>query len=214
VTNSTTVQEPLKKIAQFVQNYLREQGNKGKVPEPQQTYRWQHTLRVAQYGHRLAKAEGANVELVVAGCLLHDIAVFNPGDRKNHGRLGSKIARPFLRDLGYSEEETENICYSVACHVDVQNPDTLEAKIVTDSDNIDRFGAFRVIFWCIEDINDYEELIRKIRKRLERLEGYRRQDVLETKTGRALFNKQLDLQIQFFKALIKESDITILPQID
>lgn len=214
MTNSTMVQEPLEKIAQFVQNQLREQGNKGQVPEPQQIYRWQHTLRVAQYGHRLANAEGANVELVIAGCLLHDIAVFNPGDRKDHGRLGANIARPFLQDLGYSEEETENICYSVASHVDVQNPDTLEAKIVTDSDNIDRFSAFRVILWCIEDINDYEGLIRRLRKRLERLEGIRQQDVLETKTGRVLFNEQLDLQIQFFKALIKERDITILPQID
>ncbi|MBU4226398.1 MAG: hypothetical protein KKC71_11345, partial [Chloroflexi bacterium] len=32
-------------------------------------YRWRHTLRVSQWGKRIAETEGADVELVVAACL-------------------------------------------------------------------------------------------------------------------------------------------------
>jgi HD superfamily phosphodiesterase len=40
-------------------------------------YRWKHTLRVAQFGKVIAENEGAEVELVLAACLLHDMAWFD-----------------------------------------------------------------------------------------------------------------------------------------
>jgi hypothetical protein len=36
---------------------------------------------------------------------------------------------------------------------------------------------------------------------------------METETGHDLFNRQLDLQIAFFKALIEESGLTSLPRL-
>lgn len=182
------------------------------APENDPVYRWQHTLRVANYGKELARLEGANTELVVAACLLHDVAHFDPGAAKEHGRLGAELSRPLLLDLGYSSEEVENICYSVASHVDVLNAETLEAKVVSDADNIDRFGAYRVYQWCRDEMGNFEELREKLEPRLERLENYRRDGaILETESGRALFNRQLDLQIFFFKALLEERELTVLP---
>jgi putative nucleotidyltransferase with HDIG domain len=212
--NITSTNDRLEQIARFVHDRLREVASQRVNPNLDPEYRWQHTLRVSNYGRMIAEAEGANVELVIAACLLHDVAHFDQDNWKEHGRLGARIIRPFLADLGYSPEETDNICYSVAVHVDgradVEHPETLESKIVSDADNIDRFGAYRIIQWCTADVENYEGLTAKLRQRLQTLEDYRRRRVMETETGHHLFNRQLELQIAFFKALVEEGELTSL----
>ena len=175
-------------------------------------YRWRHTLRVAQWGKIIAEAEGADVELVVAACLLHDVASFDvmPNDN-DHGRVGAQIARPLLKELGYTTEQVEAICYAVAEHADVKNPSTLEARVVTDADNVDRFGAYRVLYMCLPDIGDYDKLTEKLRKRVERLESYRAKSPLYTATGQRLFAEQLDFQIAFFRKFVEEHEASVLP---
>ncbi len=210
----------LQKIADFVRS--RQQETYLKHPDRagldhnmvDSNYRWRHTLRVSQWGKLIAEAEGADVELVVAACLLHDIASFDVmPDDNDHGRAGAEIARPLLNEIGYTPEQVENICTSVAEHVDVENPSTLEARVVTDADNVDRFGAFRVLYWCLPDIGDYDKLAEKLRKRIERLESYRAKSPLCTATGRKLFSEQLDFQIAFFKKFIEEHDSSVLPNL-
>ena len=180
-------------------------------------YRWQHTLRVTQYGIRIAQVEGANVELVAAACLLHDSEWFSDRgkDERGHGRLAGWVIRSFLEQIGYSAAEVDNISYSVAVHVDgragFEHEHTLEAKIVSDADNIDRFGALRTILYCIDELDDYPALIDKLTKRLKRLEDFRQQQVMETAAGNRLFNEKLEQQIDFYKKLIVESRLTRLP---
>jgi putative nucleotidyltransferase with HDIG domain len=184
-------------------------------------YRWLHTLRVSNIGYKLAKAEGANIELAVAGCLLHDIASLRPDDPEDiygHGRVGAQLIRPRLPELGYSPDETENICYSVAAHADgkagYDYPHTLEAKIVSDADNIDRFDAYRLLEFCQPHMGDFGKLVLAVEERLTRLEGYRSRRVMETETGHDLFNQKLDMQILVYKALVEQqrlSSLTNLP---
>jgi uncharacterized protein len=210
---STAPNDRLEQIGRFVRNRLREVAAQRQVKDQDPDYRWQHTLRVSHYGRLIAGAEGADVELAVAACLLHDIAHFDPGDWKDHGRLGSELIRPYLEELGYSPAQADNICYSVAAHVDVERPETLEAKIVTDADNVDRFGALRTIQWCVGDLDDYSALIAKLKDRIQTLRRYRQQDLLQTATGQDLFNRQVDRQIAFFEALIQEYEITVVPHV-
>jgi putative nucleotidyltransferase with HDIG domain len=206
----------INQISEIVRNHLEEIAEKYPCPEHDAQYRWQHSLRVANYGKLIAQEENANIEVVITACLLHDIAHFeSDDDYKSHGRLGAQISRPILEDLVYTPEEIENITYAIAWHVDgnagYHHDVTLEAKAVSDADNIDRFGAYRIIQWCIDDLKDYTKLIDKLNRRVQRLEEYRQNNPLETETGKALFTKQLDLQICFFKALIEESKITSVP---
>jgi putative nucleotidyltransferase with HDIG domain len=183
-------------------------------------YRWQHTLRVTHYGRQIAEAEGADIELVVAACLLHDSEKYSDGqdgvDERGHGRAAAQTVRPFLAQIGYSPEQVDNICYSVAVHVDgeagYEHEHTLEARVVSDADNVDRFGAYRVMLWCVDDMRNYDALIAKLTARVQRLEDYRARQVLETQTGNHLFAGQLDLQIDFFQKLIAEHAITRLPE--
>ena len=212
--NITSTNDRLEEIARFVHDRLHEVASQRENPALDPEYRWQHTLRVSQYGRMIAEAEGVNVELVIPACLLHDVAHFEQDNWNEHGRLGARIIRPFLAKLGYNHEETENICYSVAVHVDgradFEHPETLESKVVSDADNIDRFGAYRIVRWCTADVESYPDLIAKLRQRLQTLEDYRQRRVMETETGHHLFNRQLDLQIVVFKALVEEGELTSL----
>jgi len=213
----------LHKISQYVQTYLKESYAK-RTEDDKATlhryllgvdYRWKHTLRVAQFGKVIAETEAANDELVLAASLLHDLAWFdtNADNSRQHGRLGAEIARPLLESLGYNKSQIKNICYSIAAHVDEDHPDTLEAKVVSDADNVDRFGPYRILQWCFSDIEDYEKLGAKLSERLHRLEHYREENPLFTQTGQQLFSEQLNLQIRFFSEFIGEKELSVMPHI-
>jgi putative nucleotidyltransferase with HDIG domain len=207
----------LVKVAAYVKNGLETDAVQFEIEKPWLEYRWLHTLRVANIGNKLAKAEGANVELAVAGCLLHDIASLRPDDPEDiygHGRVGAQLIRPRLPELGYSIDETDNICYSVAAHADgkagYDYPHTLEAKIVSDADNIDRFDAYRLLEFCQPHMGDFEKLVLAVEERLTRLEAYRGRRVMETETGHDLFNQKLDMQILVYKALVEQHRLSSL----
>jgi uncharacterized protein len=213
----------LQKIADFVHNYLNESYEKRSKKDKANLqryllgvdYRWQHTLRVSQFGKVIAENEGVDLESITAACLLHDIAWFDTTAETNrdHGRLGAEISRQLLKTIGYDTGKIEIICYSVTAHVDEDNPTSLEAKIVSDADNVDRFGPYRILQWCFSDIEDYEKLTGKLSDRIRRLETYREENPLFTSTGRQLFAEQLNLTIRFFCEFVGEKSLTFIPQL-
>jgi uncharacterized protein len=213
----------LQKISEFVQTYLKESYQNRSDEDKANLdrylsnaeYRWKHTLRVAQFGKVIAENETADVELTVAACLLHDVAWFdtNAYNSREHGRIGAEKARSVLESLGYKKAQIENICYAVATHVDEYNPDTLEAKILSDADNVDRFGPYRILQWCFADIQDYDKLAAKLSERIHRLEHYREKNPLFTPTGQQLFAEQLSLQIRFFSEFVGEKELSVMPRI-
>jgi putative nucleotidyltransferase with HDIG domain len=219
----TKINSRIQKTAEFTCTYLNESYQKRSKEDKTNLsrylsgadYRWQHTLRVAQFGKVIAENEAINVELVVMACLLHDIAWFDTAaeNSRDHGRLGAEIAQPFLKNLGYSRKNIKNICYSIASHVDEENIDTPEAKVVSDADNVDRFGPYRILQWCFSDIEDYEILAAKLNERIKRLEQYRESNPLYTPTGRQLFAEQLNLQLRFFSEFVGEKKLSVMPQI-
>ncbi|MBE3039429.1 MAG: HD domain-containing protein [Chloroflexi bacterium] len=220
---NTELNSRLQKISGFVQTYLKESYQNRSDEDKANLdrylsnaeYRWKHTLRVAQFGKVIAENEAADVELIVAACLLHDVGWFdtNADNSREHGRIGAEKARPVLESLGYNQAQIENICYAVAIHVDEDNPDTLEAKILSDADNVDRFGPYRILQWCFADIEDYDKLAAKLSERIHRLEHYREENPLFTTTGQQLFAEQLTLQIRFFSEFVGENELSVMPRI-
>jgi putative nucleotidyltransferase with HDIG domain len=213
----------LHKISKFVETHLNDSYQNRSEDDKthlnryllNDVYRWKHTLRVAQFGKIIAENEAVDVELTVAACLLHDLAWFdtNADNSREHGRIGAEQARPFLESLGYDQVQIEIICYAVATHVDEENPSSLEAKILSDADNIDRFGPYRILQWCFADIDDYDRLATRLNERIHRLEKYREQNPLFTATGQQLFTEQLSLQIRFFKQFVGEKELSVMPRI-
>ena len=213
----------LQTIADFVQSYLNESYQKRSKADKTKLnrylfgadYRWQHTLRVTQFGKIIAENEEANVELVTAACLLHDVAWFDTRaeNSREHGRIGAEKARPVLKNIGYKASQIDNICYSIAAHVGEDEPNTFEAKILRDADDVDCFGPYRILQWCFSDIGDYEKLTTKLSERIHRLEQYREENPLFTLTGQQLFAEQLNLQIRFFCEFVGEKALSVMPQI-
>ena len=220
---TTAINSRLQKISVFVQSSLvnsyQNRLEKDKIKLNRYLfnadYRWNHTLRVSQYGKVISEKEGGNLEIILAACLLHDISWFdvNTESSREHGRYGAVKARTFLETLSYSQEQVEHICYAIATHVDEDNPTTLEAKILSDADNVDRFGPYRIIQWCFADIEDYDKLASKLRERINRLEHYLDVNPLFTDTGQQLFTEQISLQIRFFSQFIGENELSIMPRI-
>ncbi|MBR4768695.1 MAG: HD domain-containing protein [Lachnospiraceae bacterium] len=84
-------------------------------------YRLEHTYRVANIGREIAAKEGFDETEMVIACLLHDIACceqFGEGGWNELGRRSAKISRPFLQQLGFTEDRINDICYGIAIHVD------------------------------------------------------------------------------------------------
>ena len=104
-----------------------------------------HVLRVLALAERLAREEGADLEIVRAATLLHDVAR-GKGDRlsANHAHAGAEFAREVL--AGQPPEKVEAVAHAVAAHRFRSGPDpqTLEARVLHDADKLDAIGAIGV----------------------------------------------------------------------
>lgn len=137
----------------------------------------------------------------------------------DHGRVSALKAKSFLVSLGLSNKEVEDTCYAIAAHVDGESgypyEDTIEAKIVTDADNIDRFSSSKIHhckIWCIgEPIKTVEERIQSYSNKIKKLESYLMHDVLETKSGNETFKEKLHFNINFYRRLKEDLLITHEP---
>lgn len=177
-------------------------------------YRIEHTFRVAKIGRAIAEAEGLDVERTVIGCLLHDIGYTvrykDMSDYRNHGRNGARIARVFLKDLGFSDYETDEICYGIAVHVDnvsdFEFTHTPLSRTIGDSDQIDRFDAYRLY----EGLHTVDYMNLPLEKKREcceaNLKKLRRYIKLEfgTETATRMWREKIAYQIEFYERLLNQ----------
>jgi uncharacterized protein len=109
-----------------------------------------HVDRVVKIATILAEKEQADIELVQAAALLHDVgrAVGEP-----HNETGAKLANEILKtSTDYPQETIERIAKIVLRHPIAfrDSLETLEEKIVWDADKIDLLGVIgitRVFHW-------------------------------------------------------------------
>ena len=108
---------------------------------------WNHVERVINIADKITENEpGADHFIVLVSAILHDIArpeEDRSNGKKCHASLGSKIALDFLLDLGLDRNRSEHISECILTHRFRNNnkPESLEAKILYDSDKIDSIGA-------------------------------------------------------------------------
>ena len=180
----------------------------------QQNYRWQHTLRVAAIGSKIARVEGLDEQALVIACLLHDVSYREdlsalPGGWQEHGRRAAAIAREFLADSGLPEAAQEEICYGIAIHVDDKadfaGEATVLARSVSDCDNIDRFGPWRIhetLVWRDFLSMSPEEQLAFVRRQVQGLEGL--QVDFATRTAGRMFCEQLQFQLEYYRRLARQ----------
>ena len=138
-----------------------------------------------------------------------------------HGRASASVAREFLNSTSLSQKEIDDICYAIAVHVDgkcgYDYEETLESKIVSDSDSIERFGAFRIyqtMVWDKESTEGpIEERIMAVLKKIDHRIKLRDEYDLETKTANEIWKVNLNYQIDYFQRYLKELEMTNITQL-
>ncbi|MFB6213043.1 MAG: HD domain-containing protein [Candidatus Nanohaloarchaea archaeon] len=106
---------------------------------------WHHVKRVEILAERIAEEEDADWKVVKLAVLLHDIGrgKEDRGEIEDHARWGAREATDILGSNGYSEEVVEEVMHCILAHRysgDVE-PETVEAEVLSDADNLDALGA-------------------------------------------------------------------------
>ncbi len=116
-----------------------------------------HVLRVTALAERIARAEGADLEIVRTAALLHDVAAYGQ-DRDHHHLVGAERTRGILLNMDWPAARVEAAAHCVQAHRfrtssggarsdDIGRrdiPQTLEAQCVFDADKLDAIGAVGV----------------------------------------------------------------------
>lgn len=110
---------------------------------------WTHVERVKKLAFKIAKAEGADLDIVELAVYLHDIG--RRREMKNRGNLchaeeGARLAKIILKKYNFEQSVIDNITHCIISHRYRNNhtPSTIEAKVLYDADKLDSIGAIGV----------------------------------------------------------------------
>ncbi len=111
------------------------------------THDFTHTERVLNLCMRIGRQEGADIEVLYAAALLHDIARTEADVSGTcHAELSAEKALPILKEAGFPPGKVDAVIHCIATHRFRSDnpPQTLEAKILYDADKLDAIGAIGV----------------------------------------------------------------------
>ena len=130
--------EIMQKLEEKAKSFFPRQGHHG----------FDHTLRVRQLAMRIGKAEAADLQIVEAAALLHDIgrAKEDKGEIECHAAQGAAEAAKILTGWDFPKEKIQAVQHCIAVHraSKREKPETIEAKILQDADRLDVIGAIGV----------------------------------------------------------------------
>ncbi len=106
---------------------------------------WDHVKRIVMNAARLATEEGADLGIVLAAAILHDIGfITNPAEPKRHNIHGAAACIGYLTEWGEVERRAISAC--ILKHkgkypgYNGPEPESLEEKVLCDADQVDKFG--------------------------------------------------------------------------
>jgi len=107
-----------------------------------------HVLRVVENATRIAKAEGANVDICRVAALLHELVNLPKGHPESHtsGDLCAIEVERVLQARNLQPSFVSSVVASVRDHAFSKGvvPASLEAKVLQDADRLDAIGAIGV----------------------------------------------------------------------
>jgi putative nucleotidyltransferase with HDIG domain len=168
-------------------------------------HNWNHALRDLARGVTVGEAEGANMKVVLAGVLLHDIGRLYPEEGEDHHAVGAKIALKYLTEADFGKKEIQEVIHCIRSHGPrgLEEPKTLEAKVCYDVDVLScscgNIGVARVFHYFIAE-EDFSI------KQMEQIGSGRRgpRKSFYTKTGQKLGEKGFLKAEEFWRELRTE----------
>ncbi|MGI0082706.1 MAG: HD domain-containing protein [Nitrosopumilaceae archaeon] len=106
---------------------------------------FEHIMRVYKNAQKIGKKEKANMKLVFAAVLLHDIASYQKSDKraKTASEQSARKAQQILKRYGYSSHEIKLVSEAIRDHSFSRGviPKSIEGKVLQDADRLDAIGA-------------------------------------------------------------------------
>jgi uncharacterized protein len=192
-------------------------------PEDDPVHGFSHVLRVYRLCEKIGEEEEADLKILRAAALLHDVE----GDvdvRKNHHLAAADFAEKVLVKEGWEEHEIQAVLHCIRAHRfrnQEEEPHTLEAKVLFDADKIDAIGAVgiaRAVSYAVRagmDVyappsdhylstgelapGEAQSVSHEYLYKLRHLK-----DRMFTKTGRSLAEERHDLMVNFFDGWLVE----------
>ena len=110
-----------------------------------------HLLRVRETALRIAESENADVDVVEAMAMLHDLVRYEDYREEDSVEETLIEARKILEELNYDKKQIEEILDGISSHSlhskIYKTPRTIEAKILFDADKIDSVGEIGIARW-------------------------------------------------------------------
>ncbi len=190
---------PEERIDEYSKRILEENG-KG-------AHTYDHTKRVLSLCIEIGTELGANKRVLGAAALLHDIGrPFEEERGKSHSILSGEISKDFLKDIGYSELEVEQVIDAIRTHrfSEGLEPETIEGRILSDADKLDAIGAvgiFRAIAQATVSGKGIHGFLQHADEKLLKL-----RDLLYTEQAKAIALKRHQLLEGFVNHLQNEWD--------
>jgi uncharacterized protein len=175
-------------IEEFAHNAIRV-GKRG-------AHSYEHTLRVRQLCLLLGAKEGADLEVLEAAALLHDIG--------RPAKVGANMAVAFLATTSFPKEKLPQVASAIRTHRFSENetPESLEGEILSDADKLDAMGALglaRTIAESLVQKRGLHGMIEHMDRKILKLH-----DRMFTPTGKELAEPRHQLLMAFMHALASE----------
>ncbi len=107
-----------------------------------------HSLRVLANAEIIGKKEKADMEIIIPSAIFHDIVNYAKNDprAKFHAQESADETVKILNSItDYPKNKISAVDYSIRMHSSRTMPDTLEAKIIQDADNLEVTGAIIIM---------------------------------------------------------------------
>ncbi|WP_456366348.1 HD domain-containing protein [Thermococcus sp.] len=186
----------IEKTREFAKSFFEREGTHG----------FSHVERVFNLCLHIGKEEGADLEVLALAALLHDIArpLEESGKVEDHALEGARVAARFLRGLGYPEERVKAVAHAIESHRFSRGPEpeTLEAKILSDADKLDAIGAIgiaRVFMYSGEHGRDVDASLRHFEEKILKL-----RDLMYTETARRIAEGRHRFTVEFIERIRRE----------
>ena len=168
-----------------------------------------HVKRVLNLCLQLGRHLDANLLILEIAALLHDIGRKSKYDKtssKNHAELSAEMAFKFLssHDFKLSQENFDNIIHCIRSHSfsNNSNPQTIEAKILSDADKLDALGAiglYRTIGFTVQNHGGINQVIEHLENKIMKLK-----DLLYLEISKKVAERRQQIIIEFYKCIRNE----------
>ncbi|MBN2066837.1 MAG: HD domain-containing protein [Candidatus Diapherotrites archaeon] len=203
----------MKQIEERARSYFLKQGHHG----------FDHTLRVKRMALKIARQENADLEVVEAAALLHDIAreKEDSGKIENHAVEGAEEAGKILGEAGFPKQKIDAVKHCILVHRASRGlkPGSTEAAILQDADRLDVLGAtgiartFNRAGAMKQELYDAEEDTSEkysgeeeaaINHLIRKCVNFLKPESFNTKTGREIARERHEFLKEFVERFIAE----------